>query len=52
MNLGDYNDLEVARFVEFGVETFTEANCRFLLQNRNWKGLVMDGSAANISTRR
>jgi len=36
------------RFVEFGVETFTEANCRFLLQHRNWKGLVMDGSAANM----
>ena len=36
------------RFVEFGVETFAEANCRFLLQNRNWKGLVMDGSAANM----
>ncbi|MCJ2142952.1 glycosyltransferase family 2 protein [Methylobacterium sp. E-066] len=31
-------------FVEFGVESFKEANCRFLLQNRNWKGLVMDGS--------
>ena len=36
------------RFVEFGVETFSEANCRFLLQNRNWKGLVMDGSTANL----
>ena len=36
------------RFVEFGVETFTEANCRFLVQRRNWKGLVMDGSAANM----
>ena len=36
------------RFVEFGVESFAEANCRFLLQNRNWKGLVMDGSAANM----
>ena len=37
------------RFVEFGVETFREANCRFLLQNRNWKGLVMDGSAENMA---
>lgn len=36
------------RFVEFGVGTFTEANCRFLLQHRNWKGLVMDGNAANM----
>jgi hypothetical protein len=33
------------RFVEFGVETFTEANCRFLLHNRNWKGLVLDSNA-------
>ena len=37
------------RFVEFGVETFREANCRFLLLNRNWKGLVMDGSAENMA---
>jgi hypothetical protein len=37
------------RFVEFGVEDFREANCRFLLVHRNWKGLVMDGSTANIS---
>jgi hypothetical protein len=33
-------------FVEFGVETFAEANMRFLLRNRNWRGLVMDGSRA------
>jgi len=32
-------------FVEFGVGSFHEANCRFLLLNRNWKGLVMDSSA-------
>ncbi|MCW7546065.1 hypothetical protein N7I30_20005 [Aurantimonas litoralis] len=43
-------DLEDQRFVEFGVETFREANCRFLLHHRNWKGLVMDGSAANMAT--
>ena len=35
-------------FVEFGVESYTEANTRFLLQNRNWRGLVIDGSAAQI----
>lgn len=33
------------RFIEFGVQDFTEANCRFLLQHRNWRGLIMDGSA-------
>ena len=40
------------RFVEFGVETFKEANCRFLLQNRNWKGLVLDGSESNMAAMR
>ena len=34
-----------ATFVEFGVENYQEANTRFLLQNRNWRGLVMDGNA-------
>jgi GT2 family glycosyltransferase len=38
------------RFVEFGVENFREANCRFLLQNRNWRGLVMDGSAQHMAS--
>ncbi len=38
----------VERFIEFGVETFKEANCRFLLENRNWKGLVIDGSETNM----
>lgn len=37
------------RFVEFGVENFREANCRFLMHNRNWKGLVMDGDEKNIA---
>jgi hypothetical protein len=48
------NHVEVpnTRFVEFGVETFAEANCRFLLQHRNWKGLVMDGSVANMEALR
>lgn len=36
-------------FVEFGVEDYREANTRFLLRNRNWKGLVMDGSEANVA---
>jgi hypothetical protein len=40
------------RFIEFGVENFAEANCRFLLQNRNWRGLVFDGSQANMSALR
>lgn len=36
-------------FVEFGVEDFREANCRYLLVTRNWRGLVIDGSASNIA---
>jgi hypothetical protein len=32
-------------FIEFGVESYVEANTRFLLRNRNWSGLIMDGSA-------
>ena len=35
-------------FVEFGVESFQEANTRFLVENRNWKGLVIDGSETNM----
>lgn len=35
-------------FVEFGVENFMECNTRFLLQNRNWRGLVMDGSQLHM----
>jgi hypothetical protein len=33
-------------FIEFGVENYAEANTRFLLQNRNWRGLILDGSSA------
>jgi hypothetical protein len=29
-------------FVEFGVQNYAEANTRFLLQNRGWKGLILD----------
>ena len=38
------------RFVEFGVENYTEANTRFLLQNDNWSGLIMDGSAESMES--
>ncbi len=36
-------------FVEFGVGTYREANTRFLLQNRNWRGLIMDSSEAVVA---
>lgn len=35
-------------FIEFGVESYQEANTRFLLQHDNWRGLVIDGSASNV----
>lgn len=36
-------------FVEFGVESYTEANTRFLLMNDNWRGLIIDGSEAHMA---
>lgn len=33
-------------FIEFGVESYQEANSRFLLQNRGWRGLIIDGNPA------
>ena len=36
-------------FIEFGVETYTESNTRFLLINNNWSGLVIDGNKENIN---
>jgi len=35
-------------FVEFGVEDYGESNTRFLLMKDNWRGLVIDGSKANV----
>lgn len=43
-------DIPDCRFVEFGVESYKEANTRFLLQNRNWRGLIIDGSMQNIDS--
>jgi hypothetical protein len=37
-------------FIEFGVEDFTESNCRFLMMNDNWRGLILDGSPKHIAT--
>jgi hypothetical protein len=42
--LVSYLNIEQKTFIEFGVENYTEANTRFLLVNKNWKGLIMDGS--------
>ena len=42
-------DIPVKKFIEFGVENYTEANTRFLLLNDNWSGLVMDCSEENVA---
>jgi hypothetical protein len=34
-------------FVEFGVESYREANTRFLLVHDNWRGLIIDGGKAH-----
>lgn len=36
-------------FVEFGTSNYVESNTRFLLQNDNWAGLVIDSSPENIA---
>ncbi|WP_228780239.1 hypothetical protein [Aquiflexum lacus] len=36
------------RFVEFGVEDYTESNTRFLLMNNNWEGMIFDGNESNM----
>jgi len=45
------NSIEVENktFIEFGVEDFSESNCRFLMMKDNWRGFVIDGSKRNIS---
>ena len=35
-------------FIEFGVENFSESNCRYLLMQSDWNGFVIDGSQKNI----
>lgn len=44
------NNIEILNktFIEFGVENYSEANTRFLLENNNWSGLIIDGSIDNI----
>ena len=41
-------DISIKRFIEFGVENYEEANTRFLLENDNWSGLIIDSSKENI----
>jgi hypothetical protein len=41
-------DIKNKTFVEFGVEDFSESNCRYLMFNDNWEGFVIDSSKLNI----
>jgi hypothetical protein len=43
---------ELATFVEFGVQDYSESNTRFLLSNDNWRGVVMDGDERNMESLR
>lgn len=36
-------------FIEFGIENFSESNCRFLMINDHWRGFVLDGSQRGIA---
>ena len=47
--LVDYLHIKSKTFIEFGVQDYTESNTRFLLMNKNWTGLIMDGSEENIN---
>jgi hypothetical protein len=38
------------RFIEFGVQDYSESNTRFLLIHNNWVGLIIDGSPESIAT--
>ena len=40
--------IEEKNFIEFGVENYEEANTRFLLESRNWSGLIFDSSKEHI----
>jgi hypothetical protein len=42
-------EIENNIFVEFGVGNYLESNTRYLLINKNWSGLVIDGDSKNIS---
>ena len=37
-------NLQTKTFIEFGVEDYEESNTKFLLEAKNWKGLVIDSS--------
>jgi methyltransferase FkbM-like protein len=48
--LVEHVPIDNTTFVEFGVENYQEANTRFLLENRNWRGLIIDGNRSHIES--
>jgi hypothetical protein len=40
--------LTTETFVEFGTQDYRESNTRYLLTNRNWRGLLIDGDQKNL----
>lgn len=45
----DNTEIAAKTFIEFGVETFAESNCRFLMMKDNWSGFIMDSNEDCIS---
>ncbi len=43
---------EFHTFIEFGTQTFSESNCRFLMIKDGWRGMIIDGSEKNIDIAR
>ena len=44
----DNLNIKSKSFIEFGVENYLESNTRFILQNNNWSGLILDNDEKNI----
>jgi hypothetical protein len=40
--------IENRTFVEFGVEDFSESNCRFLLMHHQWEGYILEGLQRHV----
>lgn len=40
--------INTRRFVEIGIEDYSESNTRYLLMHDNWSGLVVDADSTNI----
>jgi hypothetical protein len=38
------------KFIEFGVENYSESNTRYLLESKNWSGLIIDGDTAAMKS--